>query len=171
MGGFLVETTASCKAGRDSAHDRTWGDHALVLTPANISAVLGLVNRPASRPAHEGAATEVDRALAACFRSGCRQVRLRGDTDFAQTEHLDRGNADARPLSLRPRRRPEIGRLGGRPPERAWRLLQRPPRYEVHAWPRERPDNVKEAVVICRGFANSNLFSEPVAEFNYRPTA
>src|SRR5262249_5308383 len=92
MGGFLVETTGSCKAGRDSAHDRTWGDHALVLTPANISAVLGPVNRPASRPAHEGAATEVGRALAACFRAGRRQVRLRGDTDFAQTEHLDRGN-------------------------------------------------------------------------------
>jgi hypothetical protein len=112
----------------------------------------------------------VDRALAACFRSGCRQVRLRGDTDFAQTEHLDRGNADARPLSLRLRRRPEIGRLGGRPPERARRLLQRPPRYEVHAWPRA-TGNVKEAVVVRRGFANSNLFSEPVAEFNYRPTA
>jgi hypothetical protein len=36
---------------------------------------------------------EVDRALAVCFRGGFRQVLLRGDTDFAKTEHLDRWDA------------------------------------------------------------------------------
>ncbi len=33
-----------------------------------------------------------DRALAQCIRAGFRRVVLRGDTDFTQTEHLDRWN-------------------------------------------------------------------------------
>ena len=96
MDGFLVETTGQCKEGMDIAHDGTWGYHALVLTLANTGEVLGLVNRSANRPSQEGAAAEVGRALAVCFRGGFRQVLLRGDTDFSQTEHLDRWHADGR---------------------------------------------------------------------------
>jgi hypothetical protein len=55
-------------------------------------------------------------------------------------------------------------------PERAWQPLQRPPRYQVRTQPRQRPDNVKEAVVIRREFDNIKLQSEQVAEFNYRPS-
>jgi hypothetical protein len=96
MDGFLVETTGQCKEGMDIAYDGTWGYHPLVLTLANTGEVLGLVNRSGNRPSHEGAAAEVDRALAVCFRGGFRRVLLRGDTDFSQTQHLDRWNADAR---------------------------------------------------------------------------
>jgi hypothetical protein len=56
-------------------------------------------------------------------------------------------------------------------PARAWRPLRRPARYPVKTQPRERPDNVKEAVVVARGFENRRLQAEEVAEFNYRPTA
>jgi hypothetical protein len=56
-------------------------------------------------------------------------------------------------------------------PARAWRPLRRPARYEVKTTPRQRPDNVKEAVVVTREFENQRLRSEEVAEFNYRPTA
>ncbi len=170
--GFLVETAGPCKQGLDIAYDGTWGYHALVLTVANTGAVLGLVNRPANRPAHEGAAAEVDRALAVCFRGGFRQVLLRGDTDFSQTEHLDRWNADPRVRFLfgydaAPSRVATADGL----PERAWQPLPRPPRYEVRTRPRERPDNVKEGVVVRREFENRRLVSEHVAEFNYRPAA
>src|SRR5213076_1096092 len=89
MDGFLVETTGQCKQGMDIAYDGTWGYHALVLTLANTGEVMGLVNRPANRPSHEGAAAEVDRALPVCFRGGFRQVLLPGDTDFSQTEHQE----------------------------------------------------------------------------------
>jgi hypothetical protein len=41
----------------------------------------------------------------------------------------------------------------------------------VQTQPRDRPDNVKEAVVVRRRFENLKLRSEEVAEFNYRPTA
>jgi hypothetical protein len=41
----------------------------------------------------------------------------------------------------------------------------------VKTKPRQRPDNVKEAVVVARQFENQRLRSEEVAEFNYQPTA
>jgi hypothetical protein len=56
-------------------------------------------------------------------------------------------------------------------PAHAWRPLQRPARYTVQTKPRQRPDNVKEAVVVAREFENRRLQSEEVAEFNYQPTA
>jgi hypothetical protein len=172
MDGFLVETTGQCKQGMDIAHDGTWGYHALVLTLANTGEVLGLVNRSANRPSHEGAAAEVDRALAVCFRGGFRHVLLRGDTDFSQTEHLDRWAADDRVHFLFGYdAAPNLVARAEELPQRCWQTLQRPPRYDVRTRPRQRPDNVKEAVVVRREFENIKLVSEQVAEFNYRPTA
>src|SRR5262249_20988568 len=169
MDGFLVETSGQCKRGMDIAHDGTWGYHALVLTLANTGEVLGLVNRPANRPSHEGAAAEVDRALAVCLRGGFRKVLLRGDTDFSQTEHLDRWAADGRVrFVFGYDAAPNLVAAAEWLPERAWQPLQRRPRYEVQTRPRDRPDNVKEAVVVRRGFENIKLVSEHVAEFNYR---
>jgi hypothetical protein len=167
MDGFLVATTGQCKQGMDIAYDGTWGYHALVLTLANTGEVLGLVNRPGNRPSHEGAAAEVDRALAVCFRGGFRKVLLRGDTDFSQTEHLDRWAADRRVRFLFGYdAAPNLVALTEQLPERVWQPLQRAPRYQVRTQPRQRPDNVKEAIVVRRGFENIKLCSEQVAEFN-----
>jgi hypothetical protein len=172
MDGFLVQTSGQCKGGMDIAHDGTWGYHALVLSLANTGEVLGLVNRPANRPSSEGAAAEVDRALAVCFRGGFRRVLLRGDTDFSQTEHLDRWHADGRVrFVFGYDAAPNLVAIAEWLPERAWRPLPRPPRYQVRTQPRQRPDKVKEAVVVRREFENIKLVSEQVAEFNYRPTA
>jgi Transposase DDE domain group 1 len=172
MDGTLVETTGQCKQGMDIAYDGTWGYHPLVLTLANTGEVLGLVNRSGNRPSHEGAAAEVDRALAVCFRGGFRTALLRGDTDFSQTEHLDRWDADPRVrFVFGYDATPNLVALAESLPARAWKLLQRPPRYDVQTQPRARPDNVKEAVVVRREFDNLKLQSEEVAEFNYRPTA
>jgi hypothetical protein len=143
-----------------------------VLTLANTGEVLGLVNRPGNRPSHEGAAAEVDRALAVCFRGGFRRVLLRGDTDFSQTEHLDRWDADGRVrFVFGYDAAPNLVALAEQLPERSWQPLQRPPRYDVQTQPRARPDNVKEAIVVARAFENQRLQSEEVAEFNYRPSA
>jgi hypothetical protein len=172
MDGFLVETTGQCKQGMDIAHDGTWGYHALVLSLANTGEVLGLVNRSGNRPSHEGAAAEVDRVLAVCFRGGFRQVLLRGDTDFSQTEHLDRWNADPRVRFIFGYdAAPSLVARAEQIPEKYWQPLQRSPRYEVQTQPRTRPDQVKEAIVVQREFDNLKLVSEQVAEFNYRPTA
>jgi hypothetical protein len=172
MDGTLVATTGACKRGMDIAYDGTWGYHPLVLTLANTGEVLGLVNRPGNRPSHEGAAAEVDRALAVCFRGGFRQVLLRGDSDFSQTEHLDRWDADPRlRFVFGYEAAPNLKALAEDLPAAAWRPLPRPPRYAVATEPRRRPAKVKEAIVAARGFDNLRLRSEEVAEFNYRPTA
>jgi Transposase DDE domain group 1 len=172
MDGFLVETTGACKQGMDIAYDGTWGYHALVLSLANTGEVLSVVNRSGNRPSQEGAAAQIDRSLAVCFRGGFRHVLLRGDTKFTQTEHLDRWDADPRVRFL-------FGfeactTLKARAedlPARAWKPLHRPARYTVKTQPRQRPDQVKEAIVVAREFENQRLQSEEVAEFNYRPTA
>jgi hypothetical protein len=170
MDGFLVETTGQCKEGMDIAYDGTWGYHALVLSLANTSEVLGLVNRSGNRPSHEGAAAEVDRAVAVCFRGGFRRVLLRGDTDFSQTAHLDRWHADPRVRFLFGYdAMPNVVALAEALPERVWKPLQRPARYEVQTQPRTRPDHIKEAVVVRREFENIRLQGEQVAEFNDRP--
>ena len=172
MDGTLVETTGQCKQGMDIAYDGTWGYHPLLLTLANTGEVLGLVNRSGNRPSHEGAAAEVDRALTLCFRGGFSKVLLRGDTDFSQTEHLDRWNADARVhFVFGYDAAANLVALAQQIPEKYWRTLQRPRRYEVRTQPRRRPDNVKEAIIVRREFENIQLRSEQVAEFNYRPTA
>jgi hypothetical protein len=54
-------------------------------------------------------------------------------------------------------------------PERAWKRLTRPARYEVQTKPRKRPENVKEKIVEQREFENIRLVNEYVAEFQYRP--
>jgi hypothetical protein len=56
-------------------------------------------------------------------------------------------------------------------PADAWHPLARPPRYTVQTQPRQRPDRVKESIVVARLFENQRLQSESVAEFTYRPSA
>jgi hypothetical protein len=172
MDGTLVATTGTCKGGMDIAYDGTWGYHPLVLTLANTGEVLRLVNRPGNRPSHEGAAAEVDRALAVCFQGGFRRVLLRGDTDFSQTQHLDRWDDDPRVrFVFGYDATPNLVEAAESLPERAWRPLRRPARYEVKTAPRRRPADVKDQVVVARQFETLRLQSEEVAEFNYRPTA
>jgi hypothetical protein len=172
MDGFLVETTGQCKQGMDIAYDGTWGYHALVLSLANTGEVLSVVNRSGNRPSQEGAAAQVDRALSVCFRGGFRRVLLRGDSKFAQTEHLDRWDDDPRvSFIFGYEATANLKAIAADLPAQAWRRLQRPAHYEVKSKPRCRPDNVKEAVVLAREFENQRLQSEEVAEFSYRPTA
>jgi hypothetical protein len=172
MDGTLVETTGRCKHGMDIAYDGTWGYHPLVLTLAQTGEVLSIINRSGNRPSHEGAAAEVDRCLAVCFQGGFRKVLLRGDTDFSQTEHLDRWNADRRvKFIFGYDAKANVEKLAERLPEKAWKKLERPSRYTVVTEPRRRPDNVKEGVVRRREFETLRLQCEHVAEFNYQPAA
>jgi hypothetical protein len=172
MDGFLVATSGQCKHGMDIAYDGTWGYHPLVLTLANTGEVMRLLNRSGNRPSHEGAAVEADRALQVCFRGGFRSVLIRGDTKFAQTEHLDRWDDDLRVRFLFGyEAKPNLKALAEDLPADAWKPLQRPARYGVKTEPRQRPDNVKEAIVVARAFENQRLQAEEVAEFRYRPSA
>jgi hypothetical protein len=167
-----VPTTGQCKRGMDIAYNGTWGYHPLLVSLANTREVLRVVNRPGNRPSHEGAAEALDAAAATCLRGGFRRVRLRGDTDFSQTEHLDRWDADGRiTFVFGYDNKPNLVELAEQLPERAWVQLQRPPRYQAVTGLRHRPENVKDRIVRERGFETLRLHSEEVAEFNYRPHA
>ncbi|MBP7051663.1 MAG: hypothetical protein KBE65_11655 [Phycisphaerae bacterium] len=94
-----------------------------------------------------------------------------GDTDFSQTEHLDRW--DDRPevcfvfgIDAMPNRVTLAEGL----PEGLWQPLHRPSKYEVRTEPRQRSANVKKRIVRERGYEDVHLQSEQVAEFDSRPT-
>jgi hypothetical protein len=169
--GTLVPTTGECKQGMDIAYNGTWGYHALVVSLANTGEVLSLINRSGNRPSHEGAAAEIDRAIRVCRAGGFRQVLVRGDTDFTQTKHLDRWDADGVHFIFGVNNTANLHVLADDLPKTAWQALSRPPRYEVKTEPRRRPENIKEPIVVERGFENIRLVSEDVAAFDYRPTA
>jgi hypothetical protein len=169
--GTLVGTTGECKQGMDIAYNGTWGYHPLVVSLANTGEVLSLINRSGNRPSHEGAAAEIDRAIAVCRVGGFRQILVRGDTDFTQTKHLDRWDCDGVQFVFGVDATANLHILADDLPAEAWQTLTRPPRYEVQTTSRPRPANVKEAIVVAREFQNIRLLSERVAEFDYRPSA
>ena len=169
--GSLVGTTGECKRGMYFAYDGTCGYHPLLVSLANTREVLRIVNRSGNRPSHEGAADVLDQAIALCRRAGFRKILLRGDTDFSQTKHLDRwddqdvgfifGYDNVPPLVA------EVETLT----ESMWQPLNRPPRYEVATTPRRRPVNVKDAIVVERGYETLRLQHEDVTDIFYRPGA
>ena len=169
MDGHLVETTGQCKEGMDIAYDGTWGYHPLIVSLANTGEVLSIENRPGNRPSHEGAFVHCDRAIALCRRGGFRRIVLRGDTDFSQTEHLDRWDAQDVMFHFGYDATPNLKEIAENLGESCWKKLERPARYQVKTEPRSRPDNVKQAIVRKREFDVLNLNSEQVAEFYYRP--
>jgi Transposase DDE domain group 1 len=172
MDGTKIETTGQCKHGMDISYDGVWGYHPLLLTLANTGEVLSIVNRSGNRPSHEGAAVQADRAVQLCVKAGFRKIVLRGDTDFSQTQHLDRWDADGRirfffGFDAMPNLKELADELG----QSEWGRLERPARYQVKTQPRRRPTNVKEEIVKQREFKNLRLVSEDVAEFLYQPGA
>jgi hypothetical protein len=171
MDGTLVETTGQCKEGMDIAYDGTWGYHPLVLSLAETGEVLWLVNRSGNRPSHEGAAAATDGVVSLCRKAGFRQVLLRGDTDFSQSEHLDRWTAAGTMFVFGFDATPKLKGIAEDLPAEAWQPLNRNPAEPASRQTRKRPDNVKEQVVVEREFENRRLCSESVAQFAYQPTA
>ena len=138
---------------------------------ANTGEPLYLVNRSGNRPSHEGAAEYFDKSIALCRRAGFRKIRLRGDTDFTQTAHLDRWDdqGDVR-FVFGINAMPNLYEIAEHLPKQAWKRLCRRAKYEVQTTLRARPANVKEQVVKQREFENIRLVNEYVAEFKYSPT-
>src|SRR4029077_6472790 len=105
-------------------------------------------------------------------RAGFRKILLRGDTKFAQTRHLDRWDeaGDIRFVFGYEAYNSLEDRADGLPAD-AYRLLKRPPRYQIKTAPREKPSRVKQEIVRERGYETIHLLEEHVAEFRYQPVA
>jgi len=168
--GTLVETLGECKEGMDLSHKGGWGYEVLTMSLANTGEVLYLLNRSGNRPSHEGAAGYYDRCIGLCRGGGFKKILLRGDTDFSQTGHLDRWDADRVKFLFGIDAMPKLVGIAENLPKTAWKTLERPAKYDVKTRPRQRPDQVKEQIVRHREFENIRLQSEEVAEFDYRPT-
>lgn len=170
--GTMVPTDAECKLGVDINHKGVWGYHPLLISLANTAEPLYLVNRSGNRPSHEQAAAYLDKAIGLCRAAGFRRFFLRGDTDFSQTEHLDRWDQageikfvfgiDAHPV---------LKALAEDLPADSYSYLERPSRYTIKTVPRLQFPRVKSQIVQERGFENIRLLDEMVAEFEYRPAA
>jgi hypothetical protein len=168
--GTMAETTGECKQGMDINYKGQWGYHPLVLSLANTGEPLFVVNRSGNRPSHEQAAFYFDRAIVLCRRAGFHKIRLRGDTDFTQTEHLDRWDSGNVGFVFGIDATKTLYALAGELSQNAWKTLVRQAKHVVKTKPRQRPENVKQQVVEAREFEDIRLVKEHVAEFRYRPT-
>jgi hypothetical protein len=169
--GTMVETTGQCKQGMNMSYKGEWGYHPLMVSLANTGEPLYLVNRSGNRPSHEKSGDYFDFAIAVCRRAGFRQITLRGDTDFYLTENLDRWDGEGITFLFGVDAMPNLYQRVEELPKSAWKRLHRPPRYQVQTQPRQRPENVKERIVVEQEFENKQLVKEYVAEFRYRPHA
>ena len=170
--GTMVETTGEKKEGIGLNYKKQWGYEVLAITLANTREQLFLKNRPGNRPSHEGAAAYFDKSVELCRRAGFRKVRLRGDTDFSQTTHLDRWHKDGVEFVFGYDAAPNLVEKAENLEECVWKPLTRKPRHANKSGKtRTRRPNHKEDFVVEKEYRNQILEDEDVAEFYYRPTA
>lgn len=166
--GTMVETNGEKKQGIGMNYKGQWGYHPLVVTLAETGEVLYLANRSGNRPSHEGSAFYFDLAIRQCRKAGFRKIVLRGDTDFALTENLDRWDSDGVEFVFGFDAMPNLEAFADSLEKTAWKALRREKRRAVKS--RAKRPNYKEQFVEEKGYKNKKLRYESYAEFDYRPT-
>ena len=166
--GTIAPTCGECKEGMDISHKGIWGYGPLIISCANQKEVLYLVNRPANVPSHAEAVPWINKAIQV-VQPYSKYVHLRGDTDFALTEHFDGWTDQGTRFTFGIDSMRNLVVRAEKLPKNAWKLLHRDPKYRVKTLPRRKPENVKEKIVKERRYENLRLKSEAIAEFRYQP--
>ena len=86
--GTIVPTTGSHKQGMHISYKGIWGYAPLLVSLANTSEVLYLVNRPGNAVSHQGAPEWIDRSIE-LVEPHANRIGLRSDTDSSLTGHFD----------------------------------------------------------------------------------
>ena len=171
--GSMVPTTGGCKEGMALSYKGLWGYHPLLVSFANTREPLFIVNRSGNRPSSEGAAHYLDKAVALCRSAGFADILLRGDTDFSQTEHLDRWAEEGIRFVFGYDVRKNLKAQADSLPNAHYEELQRRAKraFVEEDECRIRPQQIKEEIVRAKGYKNIRLRSEDLAEFDYSPVA
>jgi len=162
-------TCGECKEGMGFSHDGQWCYHPLLVSLGNTMEPLYLVNRSGNRPSHDGAVQWIDRAIG-LVRQSFDRVCLRGDTDFALTAHFDRWTEEGVRFAFGIDAMPNLVKIAEGLDRKLWRVLRRREKKPMSGQRRRRARNVKEEIVVEKGYRNIRLLREHVAQFSYRPT-
>jgi len=164
MDGTIAPTFGECKQGMDMSYKGEWGYHPLLMSLANTKEILFAMNRSGNRPSHEGSHVYVNKSIVLLRKAGFKKIRLRGDTDFSQTEHLDGWDDQNVLFVFGIDAMPNLVNIAEDLKNTAWKRLERPTQ------PRGKRENVKKRIVTEREYKHMTLEHEDIAEVEYRPT-
>jgi len=171
LDGTLAPTDGECKQGMDISYNGQWGYHPLIVSLANTKEILFAKNRSGNRPSYEDAHLYIDKSIELLRKAGFQTIRFRGDTDFTQTKHLDRWDEAGVFFTFGIDARSNLIDIAQSLEEAEWERLERPPKYKVKTTSLGKRENVKEKIVVQRGYRNLTLEHEDVAMVEYRPVA
>lgn len=165
--GTMVETAGEKKQGIGINYKGQWGYHPLVVSLAQTQEPLYVVNRSGNRPSHDDAWFYLDLAAKQCRDAGFRKITLRGDTDFSQTEHLDRWDREGIEFVFGYDAVPSLVELAESVDKNRWKSLNRD--RTRPATERAKRENIRQQIVVEKEFKNLELVNETYTEIEYQP--